>query len=142
MIRYLLDTNILSELVRPRPDPRVQERYRAHEHEGAIASTVWHELLYGVERLAPGRQRDKLARYMVEVVQASLPVLPYDAEAAQWHARERARLERAGRTRPFADGTIAAVAATRNLILVTRNTDDFVGFDGLHIENWFEGGNG
>ena len=98
----------------------------------------WHELHYGVERLAPGRRRDKLAHYIVEVVQASLPVLPYDAEAARWHARERARLERAGNTRPFADGTIAAVAATRGLILVTRNTDDFAGFNGLHIENWFE----
>ncbi|MEP0548082.1 MAG: type II toxin-antitoxin system VapC family toxin [Rhodothermales bacterium] len=142
MIRYLLDTNILSELVRPQPDPRVQERYRVHEQEGAIASAVWHELLYGVERLAPGRRRDALARYMTEVVQASLPVLPYDAEAAQWHARQRARLEAQGKPRPALDGMIAAVAASRGLILVTRNTGDFAGYDGLHVENWFEGGDG
>ena len=129
MIRYLLDTNIISELVRPRPNPRVQERYHAHKHEGAVASTVWHELLYGVERLVPGKRRNKLARYMEEVVRTSLPVLPYNAAAAQWHARERARLEAQGQPRPALDGMIAAVAATRGLILVTRNTDDFAGFN-------------
>ncbi|MEM1095414.1 MAG: type II toxin-antitoxin system VapC family toxin [Bacteroidota bacterium] len=138
MIRYLFDTNILSELVRPAPNTQVQARYSAHHHEGAIAATVWHELLYGIQRLAPGRRRDQLARYMTDVIQASLPVLAYDAAAAQWHARERARLEGIGQPRPLQDSTIAAVAASRGLILVTRNTQDFAAFRGLHLENWFE----
>ena len=137
MVRYLLDTNIVSELARPEPNAPMRECYRAHEHESAIASVVWHELVYGVERLPTGRQRDVLMRYMEEVVQATLPILSYDTIAARWHSRERARLERLGRTRPWADGMIAAVAATRSLILVTRNTNDFADFDGLHLENWF-----
>lgn len=137
MLRYLLDTNVVSELARPEPNEHVREQYRAHEHESAISSVVWHELVYGVERLPAGRRRDVLMQYMEEVVQPTLPILPYDAAAARWHSRERARLERRGRTRPFADGMIAAVAATRSLILITRNTDDFAGFDGLHLENWF-----
>ena len=74
---------------------------------------------------------------MTDVVGASLPVLPYDAEAAAWHGHERARLEGLGWTRPFADGQVAAVAATRGLVVVTRNTDDFDGYDGLHVEDWF-----
>ena len=53
MVHYLLDTNIVSELARPEPNARMRERYRAHEHESAIASVVWHELVYGVEH-APG----------------------------------------------------------------------------------------
>lgn len=139
MIRYLLDTNVVSEVVRPHPEPRVMERYRAHEREAAIASPVWHELVYGVARLAPGRRRDLLARYLDEVVRPTLPVLPYDAEAAQWHARERARLDALGRTPPVVDGMVAAIAATRGLVLVTRNTADVAGFDGLAVEDWFAG---
>ena len=55
-------------------------------------------------------------------------------------ARERARLAAAGRPPPLLDGQIAATAATRNLILVTRNTRDFGCVDGLSLENWFVAG--
>ncbi len=137
MIRFLFDTNIISELVRPRPKQEVLARYHMHRHEGAISSTVWHELLYGVARLAPGQRRDNLARYMTEVIQASLPILPFDKAAAGWLARERVHLETLGRSRPPMDGMIAAVAATCGLILVTRNTADFADYRNLHIENWF-----
>ena len=138
MIHYPLDTNIISELVQPRPDSRVVERYRARRHESAIASTIWHELLYGVERLPSGKRRDTLAHYMEEVIRSTLPVLPYDAVAAEWHARQRVRLERVGQPRPYADALSAAVAATRGLVFVTRNERDVEGYDGLTVENWFE----
>lgn len=137
-MQYLLDTNVLSELVRPQPHPSVLERFQMHADACALSSVVWHELNYGVQRLAPGRQRDTLAHYLQDVVQPSFPVIPYDETAAQWHALERARLERLGRSRPFADGMIAATAATRRLIFVSRNTKDFEDFDELLIENWFE----
>lgn len=137
MIRYLLDSNIVSEPTRPRPHPDVQRRYQAHTGETAVPSIVWHELLYGLERLAPGRKRDYLAHYLLDVVRPVMPVLPFDTAAAEWLARERARLAALGRPRPFPDGMIAAVAASRGLILVTRNTGDFADYDHLHIENWF-----
>ena len=53
------------------------------------------------------------------------------------HARERARLERLGRTPAFVDGTIAAIAVMNDLPLATRNLDDFRDFEGLRVENWF-----
>ena len=135
-MRYLLDTNIVSALIRAEPDTAVPTRYGVHAHESAIAATVWHELRYGVARLPAGRRRDVLAAYLDEVVGASLPILPYDTLAAAWHARERARQEREGRPRPFADGQIAAIAATRGMTVVTRNVADFDGYEGLAVEDW------
>lgn len=65
-----------------------------------------------------------------------IEVLPYDAESALWHAAERARLTRLGRTPPYPDGQIAAIAAVNGLILVTANVRDFADFDGLIVEDW------
>ena len=74
------------------------------------------------------------------VIGSGMQILPYDEAAATWHARERARLLGLGRPQPYPDSQIAAIAATRNLTLVTRNTRDFECFDGLRLENWFEAG--
>ncbi|PSB18038.1 type II toxin-antitoxin system VapC family toxin [Phormidesmis priestleyi ULC007] len=65
------------------------------------------------------------------------PILPYGAEAAKWHAIERARLVAMGQTPAFQDGQIAAIAHVNNLILVTNNVSDFANFQALQIENWF-----
>lgn len=70
------------------------------------------------------------------MVAATLPILPYDARAAALHAQERARLGALGRTPPFADGQIAAIAQTNQLILVTFNTAEFADFAGLALEDW------
>ena len=139
MIRYLLNTNVVSEPARPHPSARVLQHIAEHEGEMAIPSVVWHELIFGLERLPVGARRTYLDGYLRTVVRATLPIFPYDAAAAHWHGTERARLQALGRTRPFVDGMVAAVAATRNLILVTRNTADFADFDGLRLEDWFEG---
>jgi tRNA(fMet)-specific endonuclease VapC len=63
-------------------------------------------------------------------------VLPYDQRAADWHAEERARLERAGKTPSFVDGMIAAIAVSNGLVLVTRNIKHFRGIRGLDLERW------
>ena len=68
---------------------------------------------------------------------SALPVLPYDTRAARRHAEERARLEALGQTPSFVVGQIAAIAAVNELVLVTRNADDFVRFSGIEIEDWF-----
>ena len=137
MISYLLDTNIISELTRPDPSPHVIHQLERYGHEAAITCITWHELLYGLERLPEGRKRTYLAEFINEVVKPTFPILSYEAVAAQWHARERARLDSIGQTVGFADGQIASLAVTANLILVTRNVKDFDSFDGLKIENWF-----
>ena len=53
-----------------------------------------------------------------------------------WHAVERARLEAAGKTTPFIDGQIAAIASVNDLVLVTANKADFRGFRGLRVQSW------
>ncbi len=64
-------------------------------------------------------------------------MLPYDSTAALWHGEQRASLEARGLKPAFADGQIAAIAATQGLVLVTRNTSDFEVFEGLEVLNWF-----
>jgi len=133
---YLLDANVLSEPARPRPNQRVLEELVAHRGEIATAAPVWHELLHGVQRMPPSVRRDEIARYLEQVVKRSVPILPYDESAAAWHAAERARLVALGRTPPFADGQIAAIAHTQGLTLVTANQADFVSFRGLPLADW------
>ena len=73
---------------------------------------------------------------VAEAVGAVLPVLPYDQEAASWHARERARLGKRGRPPSAADGQIAAIASVNDLTLVTANVKDFRRFKDLVVEDW------
>lgn len=134
--KYLLDTKVVSEPLRPEPAPTVLRRLRRHEGETAIASIVWHELLFGCERLPRSRRREAIERYLNEVVSASIPILFYDRAAAKWHARERARLVASGQTPPFVDGQIAAIAQVNDLILITANKSDFRRFKGLRVQSW------
>jgi tRNA(fMet)-specific endonuclease VapC len=55
-----------------------------------------------------------------------------------WYAKERVRLQTLGKPYAYADGEIAAIAVSQNLTLVTRNTKDFMHFQALILENWFE----
>jgi tRNA(fMet)-specific endonuclease VapC len=135
-LTYLLDTNIVSEPLRPAPNQQVLERLKRYEDEIALAAIVWHELLFGAYRLAPSTRRSAIEQYLSQVIAPTIPVLPYDNRAAQWHAAERARLVSLGRTPPFADGQIAAIARINNLILVTVNTADFALFQDIQIEDW------
>lgn len=136
MLKYLLDTNIVSEPLRPAPRAGVIRRLRKHEQEIAIASIVWHELRFGVERLPRSKRRDLVERYLQDVVLATIPIFDYDRPAAEWHARERARLASRGETPPFADGQIAGIAHVHDLTVVTFNDADFRRFEGLQVTTW------
>ena len=135
-MEYLLDTNIVSEPLRPQPAPGIMQKLRAHEGEAAIPAPVWHELRFGCARLPRSRRRDVIERYLEEVVLASFPVLDYDRDAADWHALERARLGGTGRVPPFVDGQIAAIAYVNGLTLITSNTSHFLGFKGIRVQSW------
>lgn len=137
-LRYLLDTNILAEPLRPKPNDLILDRLKRHEAEIAIASVVWHEMWFGCYRLPPSARRSAIETYLTQVVAPSIPILPYEQQAASWHAEERARLTAIGKMPPFADGMIAAVARVNNLALVTLNLDDFQAFDELQCVNWLE----
>jgi tRNA(fMet)-specific endonuclease VapC len=138
-VGFLLDTNAISEPLRPNPNPGLLKRILDNEGQIAIASVVWHELLYGCRRLPESKRREVIEQYLFDVVLPTIPILPYDTRAAQWHAGERARLMRLGQPPSFADGQIAAIAAVNDLILVTANTADFANFDSLLVENWLLG---
>jgi tRNA(fMet)-specific endonuclease VapC len=97
---------------------------------------VWHELLFGLERLPPSRKQEAIETYLFQIVRATMPILPYDRVAAEWHARQRARLESIGKPSSFQDGQIAAVARANGLTLVTANRSHFEIFEDLSIEDW------
>jgi len=136
VLRYLLDTNIVSQPVSKKPAGGVLRRLRAVADQCAIAAPVWHELQYGCSLLPAGKWREALQDYLADVVHPSFEILPYDEAAALRHAAERARLESAGATAPFVDGQIAAIALVNDLVLVTSNARDFTRFSGLVVENW------
>jgi tRNA(fMet)-specific endonuclease VapC len=114
----------------------VVRKLSRHQDEIAISSVVWHELRFGAERLPASRRRDAIVRYLEEVVLATMPILDYDRAAAEWHAKERARLVLRGAPPPFADGQIAAIAYVSALTLVTFNAADFRQFEGLRVLSW------
>jgi len=137
-VNVLLDTNVLSEPMRQQPDAAVMAQLEEGGHRLYTASVVIHELRYGVQRLPKGRRRARLDSYVQTVLASGLTVLAYDTTAALWHGEQRASLETRGLKPPFADGQIAAIAATQGLVLVTRNVSDFEEFDGLQLLNWFD----
>ena len=135
-VRYLLDTNVLSEPIKSHPNEHTIASLSEHDGEIATCSVVWHELCFGAARLAASKKRRAIETYLEEVVGAVLPILPYDQEAASWHARERARLSKRGRPPSAADGQIAAIAGANDLILITANVKDFRRFKDLVVEDW------
>jgi len=136
MLRFLLDTNIVSNPIAKKPNHKLLARLTANSLYCAIPAPVWHELIFGCQLLAGGKRCTAVEQYLKNVVKPSFPVLPYDESATHWHAIERARLEQAGKTVPFVDGQIAAIAKRNDLTLVTANPRRFALFQGLNILNW------
>ena len=137
-LRFLLDTNIISEPTQLIPNLSVYRKIKKHASEIAIASIVWHELVFGISLLENSHRKKLLQNYINHVIHPGLRILPYGEVAAHWHAQERARLRKIGLQVPISDAQIAAIAYTNDLILVTRNEKDFKAFQGLKIENWFQ----
>lgn len=137
MVQFLLDTNILSEPLRPQPNLSVLQQLTDQSELLSTASVVYHEMLFGCWRLPESKRQQALIAYLEAEVRAKLRILPYDAAAASWHAAERARLVGIGRTPAHLDGQIAAIAAVNGLILVTNNISDYADFQDLQLQNWF-----
>ncbi len=133
---YLLDTNVVSEPLRSRPNASILRNLRSRGDESALPAPAWHELQFGCARLPASRRKTAIEQYLREIVLVAFPVLPYDQQAAEWHAMERARLTAVGLTPSFADGQIAAIAHSRQLILVTENRGDFERFRDIELQSW------
>jgi len=96
-ISYLLDSNTLSEPARLKSDNNVLQQPADHDGEYATAAIVWHELVYGCELLAASKRKKQLQSYLAMLLANGLAVLPFDQAAADWYAKERARLQRPGK---------------------------------------------
>jgi tRNA(fMet)-specific endonuclease VapC len=135
VLRYLLDTNVVSQPMMKTPSASVLRKLASLADECAIGAPVWHELNFGCHRMPAGKRRNALQDYLADVV-SNFVILPYDDLAAKLHALERVRLEELGTTVPFVDGQIAAIAQINELVLVTDNVRDFAPFKALTAENW------
>lgn len=135
----LLDTNVVSEPLKPRPDPAVLAWLDAQAPQTLwLGSIVLAELLAGVAALPAGRRRTALAEAVERQV---LPlfegrVLPFDAAAARAFAAVQAGATAAGNPISFADAAMAAIAAAQGFALATRNVRDFKGTGVSLIDPW------
>jgi predicted nucleic acid-binding protein len=132
---FLVDTNVLSELPRPRPEPAVL-RWLDAQREIAVSAITLEELTFGVERTR-GSARDRLRDWLQALVDSSPRVVPVSALVASTAGRLRAQREAKGRRVAQADMLVAASALTEGLVLATRNTRDFEGC-GVALVNPFE----
>ena len=135
----VLDTNVLSELIRRDPDEGVL-RWMDSLDATTIATTAITaaELLYGIARLPAGRRRDLLSEATHRVIEDDLGgrVEPFDASSAGHYAALVSGRDREGRPIGFADGQIAAICRNLGAMLATRNTSDFEGTGIDLIDPW------
>ena len=131
MTRYLLDTNIVSNLIR-NPQGRAARRIaRAGEDSICTSIIVAAELRYGCAKSGSPRLRKA-----VEDLLGEIEVLPFEAPADAEYGVLRAELETAGRLIGSNDLLIAAHARAAGAVVVTANTDEFRRVRGLKVENW------
>ena len=136
-MRYLFDTDTLSELMRRAPSPGLLRRLAAVAPEDQSTSSITlGELVYGARRVAA--RSAELTRQIEETVTANLAVLPFDADAARVYGRLRAELEADGSPIGNADTQIASIAIARDLVVVTGNVRHFERVPGLVVENWLD----
>ena len=137
----LLDTNVVSELMRECPKSSVARWASAHPVEGLYLSAVREaELRYGVAILPIGRRRENLFFKVEAMLKDGFEdrVLPFDSDAARRYGQIAAARRSVGRPVASADCQIAAIAAARRMKLATRNVRDFEDM-GVEIVNpWVE----
>jgi predicted nucleic acid-binding protein len=137
----LLDTNVVSEPLRPAPDARVVEWIDAQALDTLFLSSITvAELRAGVALLPAGKRRAGLLESLETRV---LPlfagrVLPFDVSCTQAYAELMAKARAAGLTLPSADGFIAAIAAANGLAVASRDTGPFVAAGVTVMNPWQE----
>lgn len=135
----LLDTNVVSELLRPSPNSAVEGWVARREAADLLFSAVGEaELRYGVALLPAGRRRDALASAVEAILREDFEdrVLPFDRRAAREYAEIAASRRTAGRPVAPADCQIAAIARTRDLMIATRNVRDFADMEVELVDPW------
>ncbi|MBQ6057416.1 MAG: type II toxin-antitoxin system VapC family toxin [Treponema sp.] len=138
---YLLDTNIVSEIIKPEPDLNVIKKISEHNSDCAICSPVWQELLFGLYRMPESINKKYLGKFIKEDVHENFKIKNFTEKAADIQAQLRIKLEQLGKPTQKEDSMIAAIALANHMVLVTRNTKHFAAIQqvsALTVENWFE----
>ena len=135
----LLDTNVVSELMRKSPDPGVEAWVASHPVVDLYFSAVGEaELRYGAAVMPMGRRRDTLVTDIESMLGAAFDgrILPFDSGAALAYTEVASARRAIGRPVPIADCQIAAIARSRGMVMATRNVRDFADMDIDVIDPW------
>ena len=124
---YTLDTNIISELTKPKPSEKMLSMLESKTAFCSISAPVWYEALKGLETMPEGKKKQTAEVITYDYIQGTYPIVEYDKHAASMHAKIFSELKKYGKTPPTIDAMIASIAMSNNLILVTRC-----------VENWFK----
>jgi len=138
---FLIDTNVLSELMRTQPEEKVLQWFEHHGDADFFTSSITKaEIFLGIALLENGKRRSHLdaAAQAMFTEDFSGRCLPFDNQSAEVYARLVADRQRLGKPITTEDAQIAAIALIANLTLVTRNTKDFLEINGLKLVNPWE----
>lgn len=136
MSRILLDTNVISELARPRPEPRIQAFVR-EQTDPLISVLTIHEIAYGADRAPDPARRAKLAAWGAAIRSRFVGrIVEIDTDIAEQAGRLRAAAAAQGAPADPIDALIAASALARGAIVATRNVRDFAAFGVSVVDPW------
>ena len=139
----LLDTNVLSEFMRPRPAPQVVEWLNGQRADRLYVSAVSRaEIELGLALMPAGKRQESLASAAQAMFEYDLAgcCLPFDERAASHYAQLVAARTRMGRPISVEDAQVAAIALSHGLVLATRNTADFQAIAGLALLDPWQAG--
>lgn len=136
---YLLDTNVVSEFSKERPNEKVLDYYNVRKDYCAISSVTWQELVFSVSRMPDGKRKNTVMGF-IENLRNNIEIIPYDEFAASICGEVQSNAEQVGKKLPYNDSQIAATAISNGMVLVTHNTEDFSYMAEktfLKMEDWF-----
>ena len=139
MSGFLLDTNCISELVRPKPEPRVMEWMEAADETILYLSVLTvAEIRKGLAGLAQGKRRTRLETWLeVELLtRFARRIVPIDSAVADRWGLLAAEAKRTGKGLSIIDGLLAATALHHNLTIVSRNASDFANTQVTALNPW------
>ena len=136
---FILDTNVVSELMRPAPDPAIASWVAERATSSLFLTAVTEaELRFGLAVMPPGKRRDGLAAGLKRMLETGFAnrILPFDSAAARAYAVIAAKRRFAGRAAAPADCQIAAIARARGMAVATRNIRDFEDMGIAIVDPW------
>lgn len=139
-MNYLLDTCVLSETIKPKPDPTLVTWLTAQQESNLFVSTLTlGELRKGIERLPSGKKKHDLLLWLTRLCSAyRARFLEFDSSCAMVWGEITALAENKGHPLPVIDSMLAATALSNNCILVTRNVDDYSKTNVRLVNPWEE----